>query len=110
MRVLATTAARSSAWKCQRPSGSADASYSNDPGDVERLRNYYNKKIADIEKKSEAALRAAKRGSVGQPVSPTKGGDRNVSYERVKELEQMIAKQVRPSEARAKQHTREGVR
>jgi len=62
-------------------------------GDIEKLRAFYTKKIADAEKKHEGALRAAKRGNVGQPVSPTKGDDRNVNYERVQELEQMISKQ-----------------
>jgi hypothetical protein len=68
---------------------------SADSETIERLRAYYTKKIADIEKKAESALRQAKRGSnVEQASSASRGnGDRNVTYERVQELEQMISKQ-----------------
>jgi len=64
-----------------------------DSDTVERLRQYYTKKIQDQEKKFEAQLRQAKRGNVGQPSVPKPSSDKNVNYERVQELEQLVSKQ-----------------
>ncbi len=70
----------------------AASSSAADSETVERLRTFYNKKIADAEKKFEAQLRAAKRGNVGQPVAPTPSRS-GVTFERVQELEQLVSKQ-----------------
>ena len=64
-----------------------------DKDTIEKLRAYYTKKIQDQEKKYEAQLRVAKRGNAGKDVGPTPSGDRNVTYERVQELEQLVSKQ-----------------
>lgn len=71
----------------------ASASSAPDKHTIEKLRAYYTKKIQDQEKKYEAQLRAAKRGNVGKDFGPTPSGDRNVTYERVQELEQLVSKQ-----------------
>ncbi|GMI06756.1 hypothetical protein TrLO_g8047 [Triparma laevis f. longispina] len=69
------------------------ASAAPDNDTIEKLRAYYTKKIQDQEKKYDAQLRVAKRGNVGKETKATASGDRNVTYERVQELEAMLAKQ-----------------
>ena len=71
--------------------GAGGDSNSNDT--IERLRQYYTKKIQDQEKKFEAQLRAAKRGSAGTRPTPAVSVDKNVTQERVRELEQLVSKQ-----------------
>ncbi|GMH65126.1 hypothetical protein TrST_g3438 [Triparma strigata] len=76
--------------------GAAVSAASSAPPDndtIEKLRAYYTKKIQDQEKKYDAQLRVAKRGNVGKETKATASGDRNVTYERVQELEAMLAKQ-----------------
>ena len=74
-------------------SGGNTSMTTKDNDTVERLRQYYTKKIQDQEKKFEAQLRQAKRGNVGQSSNPTPSMSKNVSAERVQELEQLVNKQ-----------------
>ena len=62
-------------------------------GDVEKLRAFYNKKIADAEKKHTAALHAAKRGASNVSKSNPIKVDKNNAVERVRELEGLVSKQ-----------------
>jgi len=68
-------------------------------GDLERVRAFYAKKISDMEKKHEASLRAAKRGTTaggGGGSSSSRQGpkmDAKTAADRVRELEQIVGKQ-----------------
>ena len=63
-----------------------------DKDTIEKLRAYYTKKIQDQEKKYEAQL-SCEEGQCREGCRPDASGDRNVTYERVQELEQLVSKQ-----------------
>ena len=66
---------------------------SSNNNDVEKIRNFYTKKMADMDKKHEASLRAAKRGSGLTSNTPPLKVDKNNAVDRVRELESLVSKQ-----------------